>query len=103
MSVADILSQIGRSSARTIGMDTLSSSSSVPDLLTVEEAARVLRIGRTKAHALTQAWRDSGGETGIPVIEIGGFVSRKPVSRNSSAHQSWSSHQRQLKRLSRTG
>ncbi len=47
--------------------------SSVPDLLTVEEAARVLRIGRTKAYALTQAWRDSGGEFGIPVIEIGGL------------------------------
>lgn len=51
----------------------------VPDLLTVEEAARVLRIGRTKAYALTQAWRDSGGEFGIPVIEIGGL--RVPKAR----------------------
>jgi len=48
-------------------------------LLTVEEAARVLRIGRTKAYALTQAWRDSGGEVGIPVIEIGGL--RVPKAR----------------------
>lgn len=54
-------------------------SSSVPDLLTVEEAARILRIGRTKAYALTQAWRDSGGEFGIPVIEIGGL--RVPRAR----------------------
>lgn len=49
------------------------SGSPVPDLLTVEEAARVLRIGRTKAYALTQQWRDSGGEVGIPVIDIGGL------------------------------
>ena len=53
--------------------------SSVPDLLTVEEAARVLRIGRTKAYELTQAWRDSGGKLGIPVIEIGGL--RVPKAR----------------------
>ena len=43
------------------------------------EAARVLRIGQTKAHALTQSWRDSGGETGIPVIETGGL--RVPKAR----------------------
>jgi len=54
-------------------MGSFSSASSVPDLLTVEEAARVLRIGRTKAYALTQQWRDSGGEFGIPVIDIGGL------------------------------
>jgi len=41
--------------------------SSVPDLLTVEGAARVLGIGRTKAYAPTQAWRDSEGELGILV------------------------------------
>ncbi len=60
-------------------MGASASVSSVPDLLTVEEAARVLRIGRTKAYALTQAWRDSGGEFGIPVIEIGGL--RVPKAR----------------------
>ncbi len=60
-------------------MDSSASVPNVPDLLTVEEAARVLRIGRTKAYALTQAWRDSGGESGIPVIEIGGL--RVPRAR----------------------
>ena len=60
-------------------MDSSASVPNVPDLLTVEEAARVLRIGRTKAYALTQAWRDSGGESGIPVIEIGGL--RVPKAR----------------------
>ncbi len=44
----------------------------VPDLLTVEEAARLLRIGRTKAYALTQEWRATGGKSGIKVIEVGG-------------------------------
>lgn len=44
----------------------------VPDLLTVGEAERLLRIGRTKAYALTQEWRATGGESGIKVIEIGG-------------------------------
>jgi len=60
-------------------MASLTSTPHVPDLLTVEEAALVLRIGRTKAYALTQAWRDSGGEFGIPVIEIGGL--RVPKAR----------------------
>ena len=46
--------------------------SPVPDLLTVEEVARLLRIGRTKAYALTQEWRATGGKSGIKVIEIGG-------------------------------
>ena len=60
-------------------MPSSTSTPHVPDLLTVEEAARVLRIGRTKAYALTQVWRDSGGEIGIPVIEVGGL--RVPKAR----------------------
>jgi len=43
----------------------------LPDLLTVEEAAAVLRISRTKAYALTQEWRASGGRSGLPVIDLG--------------------------------
>lgn len=45
-----------------------------PDLLTVEEAARYLRIGRTKAYAMTREWRDSGGRSGLPVAEIGNVL-----------------------------
>ena len=48
--------------------------SALPDLLTVEEAARVLRIGRTKAYALTQEWRASGGKTGLPVVDLGSVL-----------------------------
>ncbi len=44
--------------------------SEVPDLLTVEEAARYLRIGRTKAYAMTRQWRDTGGQAGLPVVDL---------------------------------
>ncbi len=44
---------------------------SVPDLLTVEEAARVLRIGRTAAYELTGRYLASGGAEGLPVIRLG--------------------------------
>ncbi len=43
-----------------------------PDLLTIEEAARVLRIGRTKAYAMSQEWRVTNGASGIKVCELGG-------------------------------
>ena len=42
-----------------------------PEWLTVEEAARVLRIGRTKAYALTREWRATGGRSGLPVADLG--------------------------------
>jgi hypothetical protein len=43
----------------------------LPEFLTVEEAAGVLRIGRTSAYLLAQRWRDTGGETGLPVLRVG--------------------------------
>ena len=43
----------------------------VPSLLTVEEAARVIRVGRTKAYAMAQEWRATGGKPGLPVIDFG--------------------------------
>ncbi len=42
-------------------------SSSEPQTLTVEEAARVLRIGRTAAYALAREWRATNGASGLPV------------------------------------
>jgi hypothetical protein len=41
------------------------------DFLTVEEAARVLRIGRTAAYALARRWRDTNGQEGLPVVLFG--------------------------------
>lgn len=48
----------------------------LPDslLLTVEEAADVLRIGRTKAYALAAEYVSSDGATGVPVIRLGGSL-----------------------------
>ncbi len=43
----------------------------LPALLTVEEAAKELRIGRTKAYAMAQEWRRSGGKSGLPVVDFG--------------------------------
>lgn len=43
----------------------------MPVLLTVEEAAELLRIGRTTAYALTREWRATNGASGLPVINVG--------------------------------
>ncbi|MGH9249584.1 MAG: helix-turn-helix domain-containing protein [Acidimicrobiales bacterium] len=43
----------------------------LPDVLTVEEAAGVLRIGRGAAFELARQWRESGGRLGLPVVTLG--------------------------------
>jgi len=43
----------------------------VPDVLTVEEAGRLLRLGRTSIYRLARQWRDTGGRSGIPNIAYG--------------------------------
>ena len=40
-------------------------------LLTVEEAARYLRIGRSLAYELAGAYLDSDGTVGMPVLRFG--------------------------------
>jgi Helix-turn-helix domain len=40
-------------------------------LLTVEEAARILRIGRSLAYELANRYLTSGGSAGMPVIRFG--------------------------------
>lgn len=42
-----------------------------PQTLTVEEAAGILRIGRTAAYALAREWRSTGGRSGLPVLQLG--------------------------------
>jgi excisionase family DNA binding protein len=43
----------------------------LPEVLTVEEAAAVLRIGRGAAYELAREWRESGGRSGLPVVTLG--------------------------------
>ena len=49
-----------------------------PAFLTVEEAAAVLRIGRTAAYLLARRWEDTGGAEGLPVVRFGRLL-RTPV------------------------
>jgi hypothetical protein len=42
-----------------------------PDFLTVEEAARVLRIARTSAYQLAKRWCFTDGREGLPVVRVG--------------------------------
>ena len=42
-----------------------------PDFLTVEEAAAVLRIGRSKAYELAREYLATDGVSGMPVIRLG--------------------------------
>lgn len=43
-------------------------------VLTVEEAAKVLRIGRSLAYQLTGEYLASGGTKGMPCIRVGGCL-----------------------------
>ena len=42
-----------------------------PDFLTLDEAAAVLRVGRSTAYREANAFEASGGTTGIPVVRCG--------------------------------
>jgi len=41
------------------------------EVLTIDEAAAILRISRNAAYAAARQWRATGGRTGLPCIEIG--------------------------------
>ncbi len=43
----------------------------LPALLTIDEAAALLRVGRTKAYAMAAEWRATKGATGLPVVAFG--------------------------------
>lgn len=45
-----------------------------PSFFTVEEAARVLRIGRTAAYQAAKQYRETGGTAGLKVIQVGGSL-----------------------------
>ncbi len=43
-------------------------------VLTVEEGAVVLRIGRSLAYQLAREYEATGGSSGLPVIRVGGCL-----------------------------
>ena len=48
--------------------------SALPLLLTVAEAARLLRISRSKAYEMAKAYTVSGGTTGLSVLRLGDLL-----------------------------
>lgn len=50
---------------------TTTAEATTTDVLTIDEAAAILRISRNAAYAAAREWRATGGKTGIPCIEIG--------------------------------
>jgi hypothetical protein len=53
-----------------------------PPFLTVEQAARVLQLGRSKAYELTVEWDRTGGVSGIPFVWFG---KQKRIPRDALA------------------
>ena len=43
----------------------------LPPFLTIEEAARLLRIGRTTAYLQARIYRETGGREGLPNLSLG--------------------------------
>jgi excisionase family DNA binding protein len=43
----------------------------LPEMLTVEEAASILRISRSRAYEAVTTYQHTGGADGLPVIRIG--------------------------------
>lgn len=43
----------------------------LPEMLRVDEAARLLRIGRSAAYGAVSQFEDTGGREGIPCVRIG--------------------------------
>ena len=43
----------------------------LPPFLTVEQAAKVLQLGRSKTYELTVEWERSGGTSGLPFVWFG--------------------------------
>lgn len=51
-----------------------------PPFLTVEQAGKLLQLGRSKAYELTVEWDRSGGKSGIPFVRFG---SQKRIPRDA--------------------
>ena len=58
-------------------------SQELPPFLTIEEAAALLRIGRTTAYLQARIYRQTNGREGLPNISLG---RRKLVPSNDLLH-----------------
>ena len=43
----------------------------LPPFMTVEQAAKVVQLGRSKTYELTVEWERTGGRTGLPFVWFG--------------------------------
>lgn len=43
----------------------------LPPFLTIEQAAHVLQLGRSKTYELSVEWERTGGATGLPFVWFG--------------------------------
>jgi excisionase family DNA binding protein len=79
---------VGRKPGKEVAMSTISEHGA---FLRVEEAARVLRISRTSAYALTRRFLDTGGREGLPAVRIGRSV-RVPAAALEAMANTPASH-----------
>lgn len=52
----------------------------VPDCLTIEEAARILRVSRTTGYEQARLFRETDGKAGLPNFDVGGSF-RVPTAK----------------------
>ena len=62
------------------------------EVLTIDEAAAILRISRNAAYTLSRRWRATGGRVGLPCIQVGRSV-RVPRSAIRELLQSATAHE----------
>ena len=60
--------------AHLIHVGTTDEFSDLPLLLTVEEVARLLRLGRSTAYGYVNRYLDTGGLDGVPAIVVGSSI-----------------------------
>ncbi len=55
----------------SLDSDTHPATQSLPAFLRVDEAAKILRISRSAAYEMANAWFATNGETGLPAVRLG--------------------------------
>jgi excisionase family DNA binding protein len=70
-----------------VGDEPSIAANAVPRFLTVEEAAAVLRIGRTSAYELARRWLATSGREGLPVIRLGRTLRVPQAALERLAHR----------------